>query len=102
MPRGVALLLATTVAAVAAGCSGAVTQEAQTLLTRADAAFAQVKSATFTARLTMTGGPEELAMTMTGGGYVRGRNAGDYYMFATAENLPWRELVLTSKAGRIS
>jgi hypothetical protein len=57
MRRGLALLLVTAVAAAATGCSGADAQEAQTLLAESNAALAQVRSATFTARLTMTGGP---------------------------------------------
>jgi hypothetical protein len=88
--------------ALASGCSGADATEAQALLAQSDASFAQVRSATFTAHLTMTGGPQELAMTMTGGGYVRGKRAGDFYLIATAENLPFGELAVTSKSGRVS
>jgi hypothetical protein len=47
MRHGLALLLVTA-AAVTAGCSGADAQEAQLLLDQSDAAFAQVRSATFT------------------------------------------------------
>jgi hypothetical protein len=69
MPRVLALFLATAAATVAAGCTGRDAQEAQQLVAESQAAFASVRSATFTARLTMTGGPEELTLSMSGGGY---------------------------------
>jgi hypothetical protein len=102
MRRVLPLLLVTAVAAVAAGCSGADAQEAQALLTESNAAFAQVRSATFTAHMTMTGGPQEFDMTMSGGGYSKGRHAGDYYVVATSGTLPFRELTAVGKAGRIA
>jgi hypothetical protein len=102
MRRVLALFCLSAFAAVASACSGADATEAQALLAQSDAAFAQVRSATFMAHLTMTGGPQEIAMTMTGGGYVRGKRAGDFYVVATAENLPFGELAVTSKSGRVS
>jgi hypothetical protein len=102
MRRVLAVILVATVAAAASGCSGAEATEAQALLAQSDAAFAQVKSARFTAHMTMTGGGQQLDMTMTGGGYVRGKRAGDFYIVATAENLPFGELVITSRNGRVS
>jgi hypothetical protein len=102
MRRGLAILLVTAVAAVAAGCSGADAQEAQLLLEQSNAAFAQVRSATFTARLRMAGGPQEFEMTMSGGGYAKGRHAGEFYIVATSDTLPFRELTAVSKSGRVS
>jgi hypothetical protein len=102
MRRGLAILLVTTVAVVAAGCSGADAQEAQLLLEQSNAAFAQVRSATFTARLRMTGRPQEFEMTMSGGGYAKGRHAGEFYIVATSDTLPFRELTAVSKSGRVS
>jgi hypothetical protein len=102
MRRGLALLLVTAVAAVAAACSGADAQEAQLLLEQSNAAFAQVRSATFTARLRMTGGPQEFDMTMSGGGYAKGRHAGEFFVVATSDTLPFRELTAVSKSGRVS
>jgi hypothetical protein len=102
MRRVLALLCLSAFAAVASGCSGADATEAQALLAQSDAAFAHVRSAIFRAHLTMTGGPQEVGMTMTGGGYVRGKRAGDFYVVATAENLPFGELAVTSKSGRVS
>jgi hypothetical protein len=102
MRRVLALFCLSALAAVATGCSGADATEAQALLAQSDAAFAQVKSAAFTAHMTMTGAGQELDMTMTGGGYVRGKRAGDFYMVATAENLPFGELAITRRDGRVS
>ena len=102
MRRSAALLVLIVTAVAAAGCSGADAREAEELLAQSDAAFAQVKCTTFTARISMTGGPEEFAMTMTGGGYSRGKRAGDFYMVATAENLPFGDLAVTSRDGHVS
>jgi hypothetical protein len=41
-------------------------------------------------------------MTMSGGGYEHGRRAGDFYVLATADNFPFRDLVLVSRSGRVS
>jgi hypothetical protein len=100
MRHGHALLLVTA-AAVTAGCSGADAQEAQLLLDQSDAAVAQVRSATFTVRLRMTGGPQEFDMTMSGG-YAKGRRAGEFFVIATSETLPFRELTAVSRTGRVS
>jgi hypothetical protein len=102
MRRGLALLLVTAVAAAVTGCSGADAQEAQTLLVESNAALAQVRSATFTARLTMTGGPQGFDMTMSGGGYSKGRHAGDFYIVATSDTFPFRELTAVTRSGRMS
>jgi hypothetical protein len=100
--RRVFALLLLTAAAVAAGCSGADAKEAQALLAESNAAFAEVRSATFTARMSLTGGPQELNMTMSGGGYAHGKRAGDYYVLATSDNLGFGDLVVLSRSGRVS
>jgi hypothetical protein len=102
MRRILALLLLTAVAAVAPGCSGADAEEAQALLVQSNAAFAGVRSATFTARMSLTGGPQELSMTMSGGGYAHGKRAGDFYVLATSDSLGFGDLVLVSRSGRVS
>jgi hypothetical protein len=102
MRRILAFLLLTAVAAVAPGCSGADAEEAQALLVQSNAAFAEVRSATFTARMSLTGGPQELSMTMSGGGYAHGKRAGDFYVLATSDSLGFRDLVLVSRSGRVS
>jgi hypothetical protein len=102
MRRLLALFLLTATAAVAAGCSGADAKEAQALLVQSNAAFAEVRSTTFTARMSLTGGPQELSMTMSGGGYAHGRRAGDFYVLATSDSLGFRDLVLVNRSGRVS
>jgi hypothetical protein len=102
MRRILAFLLLTAVAAVAPGCSGADVEEAQALLVQSNAAFAEVRSATFTARMSLTGGPQELSMTMSGGGYAHGKRAGDFYVLATSDSLGFGDLVLVSRSGRVS
>jgi hypothetical protein len=102
MRRILALLLVTAVAAVAPRCSGADAGEAQALLVQSNAAFAEVRSATFTARMSLTGGPQELSMTMSGGGYAHGKRAGDFYVLATSDSLGFGDLVLVSRSGRVS
>jgi hypothetical protein len=102
MRRAFALLLLAAAVAVAPACSGADAQEAQQLLAQSDAALANVESATFTARMTMTGGPADLTLTMTGGGYAKGKRSGDFYLLGTAENFPFRDLVMVKRSGRVS
>jgi hypothetical protein len=102
MRRLLALLLLTATVAVAAGCSGADAEEAQALLLQSNAAFAEVRSATFTARMSLTGGPQELSMTMSGGGYAHGRREGDFYVLATSDSLGFRDLILVNRSGRVS
>jgi hypothetical protein len=102
MRRALALFLLTATAAVAAGCSGADAQEAQALLVQSNAALAEIRSATFTARMSLTGGPQDLSMTMSGGGYAHGRRAGDFYVLATSDNLGFHDLVLVSRSGRVA
>lgn len=102
MRRLGALLLIAAASAAVAGCSGQDAREAQDLLAQSQAAFASVRSATFTARLTLTGGPQELSLTMTGGGYEQGRHKGDFYVVLTAENLPFHEIVVAQRSGRAS
>ncbi|HXL43539.1 MAG TPA: hypothetical protein VN960_05710, partial [Gaiellaceae bacterium] len=102
MRRILAFLLLTAVAAVAPGCSGADAEEAQALLVQSNAAFAEVRSAPFTARMSLTGGPQELSMTMSGGGFAHGKKAGDFYVLATSDSLGFGDLVLVSRSGRVS
>lgn len=99
MKRALALLV---LAALAAGCSGRDAQEAQLLLAQSEAAFASVRSATFTLRLSTSGAPEDYAMTMAGGGYLKGKRAGDVYVRITAEEDEFHEVVFVQRGGRIS
>jgi hypothetical protein len=107
--RRVTALLALLLAfvGVATGCSGKDAEEARLLLEQSNAAFAQVKSATFRVQMTFSGGPEELqlgdfVMTMKGGGYNRGKRVGDFYFVMTGQGMPASEVVMVSRAGRAS
>jgi hypothetical protein len=91
----------------ATACSGKDAEEARALLEQSNAAFAQVRSATFRVQMTLSGGPEELRLsdsviTMKGGGYSRGKRAGDFYFVMTSPEMPAGEVVMVSRAGRVS
>jgi hypothetical protein len=102
MRRAIALLLLVAAAAASAGCSGADAQEAQALLAQSDAAWADVTSATFSMRLWTSGAPQDFAVTMSGGGYARGKHGGDFYVLATADNVGFDDFTLVNREGRLS
>jgi hypothetical protein len=107
MRRAFALLAVLALGAVAAGCSGREAREAQTLLAQSNEAFAEVRSATFTIKMTLSGGPPELqladsVLSMSGGGYSRGRRAGDFYVLLTSQTDSSNEVLVVSRSGRIS
>ena len=82
------VVFALLVAATAAGCSGRDAAEARALLGQSDAAFAQVHSVTFAARMWMTGAGQDISFAMSGGGYAGGKNDGDFYVLITSPNQP--------------
>src|SRR5256885_5017781 len=102
MRRAIALLLLVAAAAAPAGCSGADAQEAQALLAQSDAAWAEVTSATFSMRLWTSGAPQDFSVTMSGGGYAKGKHAGDFYVLATADSAGFGDFTLVSRKGRLS
>jgi hypothetical protein len=102
MRRALAPLLLAAIAAVASACSGPDAQEAQALLAQSEAAFAELGSATFAMTITASAEGQEFKMTANGGGYVRGKHAGDAYMVATATNMPFRELEVVKRSGRVT
>jgi hypothetical protein len=102
MRRAIALLLLVAAAAAPAGCSGADAQEAQALLAESDAAWADVTSATFSMRLWTSGAPQDFSVTMSGGGYAKGKHAGDFYVLATADNVGFGDFTLVNRKGRLS
>ena len=102
MRRALALVVLAACAVAASGCSGPDAQEAEQLLAQADAAFADVRSATFTLRFTASGGPQEVSMTVAGGGYAKGKHAGDGYALITAENIGFDDLVFVQRDGRVT
>jgi hypothetical protein len=102
MRHVLALVVFAACAMVVAGCSGRDAQEAQQLLAQSDAAFADVRSATFTLRISASHGSQEFSMTMAGGGYAKGKHAGDSYGLVTAENAGFGEIVFVSRDGRLT
>jgi hypothetical protein len=102
MRRAIALLLLVAAGASAAGCSGADAQEAQALLAQSDAAWADVTSATFSMRLWTSGAPQDFSLTMSGGGYTKGKHEGDFYVLATADNVGFGDFTLVNRKGRLS
>jgi hypothetical protein len=102
MRRFLAPLLLAAITAVASACAGADAQEAQQLLQQSDAAFAEVNSVTFSATLTITAAGQEFKMNMNGGGYAHGKHAGDVYLVATSNGLPFRELEMVERSGRVT
>lgn len=90
MRRLLAFALVVSVAAVASGCSGAEAQKAQTILDQSTAAMADVKSVSFAMRMWTSGGPAgtEFTVLMRGGGYQKGKRAGESYVTLSSSNVP--------------
>jgi len=63
-----------------AGCSGADAVRAQQLLQQAEQAQQQASSETFSAHLNVTLQGQAMELQLSGGGYMKGRHAGDMYM----------------------
>jgi hypothetical protein len=82
--RGLLTLLLVALGLVAAGCAGADGQRAQELLSQAQAAESTLKSATFELELNATFEGQQVGMTMRGGGYLKGKRAGDMFVEATS------------------
>jgi hypothetical protein len=102
MRRALALLVLLACAAGSLGCSGKEAQEAEELFARSDAALANVRSATFGVKLWTSGGPQELALSMSGGAYSKGKHAGDFYVVVTSDGLYFSDLVVVQREGRVS
>lgn len=90
MRRLLALLLVVSAATAASGCSGVDAQKAQTLLDQSTTAMAGVKSVSFAMRMWVSGGPEgsDFTVLMHGGGYQKGKRAGESYATLSSSNVP--------------
>jgi hypothetical protein len=89
------------VVVVVSACSGAEAGRAKELLAEANAAQAKVVSASYDVRVVVSAGAQRYAMSMNGGGYFKGRRAGDQFMTMRGEGLPVpMDFVLVSKGGR--
>lgn len=86
----VALTLVVSAAAVASGCSGVDAQKAQTILDQSTTAMADVKSVSFAMRMWTSGGPAgaDFTVTMQGGGYQKGKHAGESYATLSSSDVP--------------
>jgi hypothetical protein len=102
MKRVIALLALVAAVAVAPGCAGADAQEAQALFAQSDAALAQVRSATFSAKLWTSGAPQDFTLRMAGGAYAKGKRAGDFYVVVTADGSYVRDVVVVQRGGRVT
>ena len=90
MRRLLAVALVVSAAAAASGCSGVDAQKAQTLLDQSTTAMADVESVSFAMRMWASGGPAETEFTvlMHGGGYQKGKRAGESYLTLSSSNVP--------------
>lgn len=84
--RRLAALFAALLALTA--CSGEEGERAQTLLTRAQVAQSKLQSATYSARMTFSVDGRRFSMVMDGGGYLKGRRAGDQRLSMRTEGVP--------------
>jgi hypothetical protein len=71
-----------------AACSGEQGERAQQLLTRAQVAQARLSSATYEARVTFVMDGQRFSLVMDGGGYFKGRRAGDALLTMRTEGVP--------------
>lgn len=83
MRRLLALLLVA-LGLVASGCIGADAKRAQELLIEAQAAEKNLESATFELELNANFDGQQVAMRLRGGGYMKGKRAGDMFLDADA------------------
>ncbi|HEX5468477.1 MAG TPA: hypothetical protein VFW80_05470 [Gaiellaceae bacterium] len=85
-----ALVLVALTTTIAAGCSGVDAQKTQTILDGSTGAMAKVKSISFAMRMWTSGGPEgtDFTVLMHGGGYEKGKRAGEAYVTMSSEDLP--------------
>jgi hypothetical protein len=74
--------------ALLAGCSGEEGLRAQRLLLDADAAHARLSSATFSVDLAFDVMGQKGAVVLDGGGYLKGKRAGDAVLRLRTEGLP--------------
>ena len=102
MRRVIALLILTVLAAVSTGCSGQDAEEARALLTQSQAALADVRSTTFTMKLSMEGAPQDLSFTISGGAYVKGKRAGDFYAVMGSDSGLIGDIVVVQQHGRLA
>lgn len=103
MRRVLAPLVVALVAVGVSGCAGAEGQQAQELLLQSEQAVANVESFRFAARFWTSGGDQGLTMVMKGGGYSKGKHAGDFFVQASVEGVPgFTGFTMVSRKGAVS
>jgi hypothetical protein len=102
MRRVLALLSLAALAVVSTGCSGQDAEEARALLAQSQAALADVRSATFTMKLSMEGAPQDFSFTISGGAYVKGKRAGDFYALMGTDSGLFEDIVVVQQDGRVA
>jgi hypothetical protein len=75
-------------ATVFSACSGEEGKRAPQLLSHAEAAHARLSSATYEVRVTFTMDGQRMSLVMDGGGYFKGRRAGDQLLTMRTEGVP--------------
>jgi hypothetical protein len=90
MRRLLAFVLLASAAAVGSGCSGVGAQKAQTILDQSTTAMADVESVSFSMRMWTEGASRgaDFTVLMHGGGYEKGKHAGEAYMTMTSDDVP--------------
>lgn len=90
MRRLLPLALVVSALGVFTGCSGVDAQKAQGILEESTTAMADVKSVSFAMRMWTSGGPagSDVTVVMHGGGYQKGKRAGESYLTMNASDLP--------------
>ena len=90
MRRLLALVLVASAAAAVSGCSGVDAEKAQTIIDQSTTAMADVKSVSFAMRMWTSGGPTgtEFTVLMHGGGYQKGKHAGESYATLSSSDVP--------------
>jgi hypothetical protein len=90
MRRLLALALVVSAAGVVTGCSGVDAQKAQGILDQSTTAMADVKSVSFAMRMWTSGGlaGTDFTVLMHGGGYQKGKRAGESYATLNASDVP--------------
>jgi hypothetical protein len=88
---------------VAAGCAGAEGRRGQELLQQAEAAEKNVSSATFELELNATHEGQRVGLSLRGGGYSKGKRAGDMFLEATTSGaLGAHDFAFVADRGRLS
>jgi hypothetical protein len=90
MRRLLALALVVSAVGVVTGCSGVDAQKAQGILDQSTTAMADVKSVSFAMRMWTSGGlaGTDFTVIMHGGGYQKGKRAGESYATLNASDAP--------------